>query len=245
MKIDCTIISPNCRPRMHDIDTITIHCMAGDLTVEQCGNLFQNPALEASSNYGIDSEGRIGLYVSEAYRSWCSSNKSNDDRAITVEVANDGGAPDWHVSNKAYNTLIELLADVCNRHHIPKLLWKADPNLIGQIELQNMTVHRWFAAKACPGDYLYYKHYDIANRVNQKLEEMRMTGDEILDKLTDEQAYKLLQKAQRHAATLTAPMWARKELNNAIEDGITDGTRPQAFVTRVEAAIMAERAAEK
>lgn len=245
MIIDCTILSPNCRVRTHTIDTITIHCMAGDLSVEQCGRLFQNPDLQASSNYGIDSQGRIGLYVPENYRSWCSSNRSNDDRAITIEVANDGGAPDWHVSSKAYNTLIELLVDICKRHNIPKLLWKADPNLIGQIDKQNMTVHRWFEAKACPGNYLFFHHYDIANKVNEKLEEGNMTGEQILSLLSDKEAYELIQKAQKYAATLPAPAWATTELAQAKENKITDATRPQAFVTRVEAAIMANRVKEK
>lgn len=243
MKIDCTIISPNCRPRLHDIDTITIHCMAGDLSVEQCGRMFANPALEASSNYGIDSNGRVGLYVPESYRSWCSSNRANDDRAVTIEVANNGGGPLWPVSDKAYATLIDLLVDICQRNDIPELLWHNDPYLIGQIERQNMTLHRWFENKACPGQWLVDHHFDIARRVNARLE-ADMTGAEIVAKLSDKEAYELLQKAQRHAATLTAPMWARKELNMAIEDGITDGTRPQALVTRVEAAIMAERAGE-
>lgn len=244
MKIDCTIISPNCRPRTHSIDTITIHCMAGDLSVEQCGRLFQNPDLQASSNYGIDSKGRIGLYVPESYRSWCSSNRANDDRAVTIEVANDGGGPLWHVSDKAYNALIDLLVDVCKRNDIPELRWHNDPYLIGQIDKQNMTVHRWFENKACPGQYLLDHHWDIANRVNARLEE-NMTGEQILAALTDEEAYQLIAKAQRHAATLPAPGWAEAELEKAKEYGITDGTRPQALVTRVEAAIMAERAAEK
>ena len=244
MKIDCTIISPNCRPRTHSIDTITIHCMAGDLSVEQCGRLFQNSDLQASSNYGIDSQGRVAIYVPESYRSWCSSNRANDDRAITIEVANDGPGPLWHVSEKAYNTLIDLLVDVCKRNGIPELRWHNDPYLVGQIDKQNMTVHRWFENKACPGQYLLDHHWDIANRVNARLEEDVMTGQEIVAALSDEEAYQLIAKAQRHAATLDAPSWAVDELAEAVEYGITDGTRPQALVTRVEAAIMAERAAE-
>ena len=240
MKIDCTIISPNCRPRTHAIDTITIHCMAGDLSVEQCGRLFQNPDLQASSNYGIDSKGRIGLYVPESYRSWCSSNRANDDRAITIEVANNGSGPLWPVSAKAYETLIELLVDICRRNNIPELRWHNDPYLVGQIDRQNMTLHRWFENKACPGQYLVDHHFDIARRVNARLEE-DMTGERIVALLSDKEAYELIQKAQRHAATLDAPGWAVDELAEAMDDGITDGTRPQALVTRVEAAIMAER----
>lgn len=166
-----TRISPNkTTPRNHKIDTITIHCMAGDLSVESCGNLFAKSSRQASSNYGIGSDGRIAMYVEEKDRSWCSSNKSNDHRAITIEVANDGGAETgWHISDKAYNALIALLVDICKRNDIKKLLWKADKSLIGKVDKQNMTVHRWFAAKACPGDYLYNLHDQIAKEVNEIL----------------------------------------------------------------------------
>ena len=139
--------------RTHAIDTITIHCMAGNLSVETCGNLFQRS--KSSSNYGIGSDGRIAMYVEEKDRSWASSSSSNDNRAVTIEVANDGGAPDWHVSDKAYKSLINLLVDICKRNNIKELKWKGDKKLIGQVDKQNMTVHRWFAAKTCPGDYLY------------------------------------------------------------------------------------------
>lgn len=154
--------------RTHTIDTITIHCMAGDLTVEQCGNVFQNR--EASSNYGIGSDGRIAMYVEECNGSWCSSNKSNDMRAVTIEVANDGGeSTGWHVSEKAMQALIELCTDICTRNGIDSLKWQADKSIIGQIDKQNMTVHRWFANKACPGKYLYSKHFYIAEEVNKRL----------------------------------------------------------------------------
>ncbi len=163
-------ISPNkTSPRNHKIDTITIHCMAGNLSVESCGNIFAPASRKASSNYGIGSDGRIAMYVEEKDRSWASSNAANDNRAITIEVANDGGAPDWHVSDKALNSLINLIADICKRNSIKELKWKADKSLIGQIDKQNMTVHRWFTNKACPGNYLYNKHTFIANEVNKKL----------------------------------------------------------------------------
>lgn len=164
-------ISPNrTSPRNHKIDTITIHCMAGNLSVETCGNLFADPSRKTSSNYGIGSDGRIAMYVEEKDRSWCTSDKANDNRAITIEVANDGGAnTGWHVSDKAYASLIKLLVDICKRNNIKKLLWRSDKSLIGQVDKQNMTVHRWFANKSCPGDYLYKLHYQIADEVNHKL----------------------------------------------------------------------------
>lgn len=168
--IDHTRLSPNkTSPRDHRIDTITIHCMAGNLSVEACGSLFAQTSKKASSNYGIGSDGRIALYVEEKDRSWCSSNAANDNRAVTIEVANDGGGPDWHVSDKAMASLIRLIADICKRNQIPELKWRADKSLIGQTDLQNMTVHRWFAAKSCPGDYLYRRHGYIADQVNHIL----------------------------------------------------------------------------
>ena len=168
--VEYTQISPNStNPRNHAIDTITIHCMAGNLSIETCGDVFAPSSASASSNYGIGTDGRVGMYVEEKNRSWCSSSTSNDHRAVTIEVANNGGEPDWPVSDKAYSALLDLVTDICKRNNIKKLLWKADKNLIGQIEKQNMTVHRWFAAKACPGDYLYNLHYDIAEKVNSRL----------------------------------------------------------------------------
>lgn len=173
--------------RTHVIDTVSIHCMAGNLSVETCGDLFQRK--EASSNYGIGSDGRIALYVDEANRSWCTSNAANDDRAVTIEVANTVAAEPWPVSDKAYAALIDLLEDICRRNGIKKLLWKGDKSLIGQVDKQNMTVHRWFAAKACPGDWLYSRHGQIAAMVNARLEaaeepevpeEEKMTYDEFL-----------------------------------------------------------------
>lgn len=168
-------ISPNkTTSRKHAIDTITIHCMAGDLSVEACGNLFASASKKASSNYGIGSDGRIALYVEEKDRSWCSSNAANDHRAVTIEVANDGGAPEWHVSDKAMSSLITLVADICKRNNIKELKWKADSSLIGQVDKQNMTVHRWFAPKACPGDYLFHKHAYIADEVNKMLQKEKV-----------------------------------------------------------------------
>ena len=164
-------ISPNRNsPRNHVIDTITIHCMAGNCSIETCGDIFYPTSRGASSNYGIGSDGRIAMYVEEKDRSWCSSSASNDNRAITIEVANDGGASTgWHVSDAAYKSLIDLCVDICKRNGIKELKWKGDKSLIGQVDKQNMTVHRWFANKSCPGDYLYNLHLKIAADVNARL----------------------------------------------------------------------------
>lgn len=167
--VDYIKISPNKTiNRNHAIDTVTIHCVVGQVTVERLGEIFAPTSRQASSNYGIGYDGRIGMYVEEKDRSWCSSSPSNDHRAITIEVASDTTDP-YAVTDKAYNALIDLLVDICQRNGIKQLLWKADKSLVGQVDKQNMTVHRWFAAKACPGNYLYSRHGQIADEVNKRL----------------------------------------------------------------------------
>ena len=169
--VSYTAISPfRTSPRNHAIDTITVHCMAGNLSVETCGNVFQRQGRNASSNYGIGSDGRIALYCPEKDRSWCSSNRANDMRAITIEVANDGGAPDWHVSDKAMESLVDLLTDICQRNGIPKLVFSANKaERVNHINGCNMTLHRDFAAKSCPGPFLVEKHPWLAEQVNARL----------------------------------------------------------------------------
>ena len=168
--VSYTKISPNKTvARKHAIDTVTIHCVVGQLTVETLGSIFADPARKASSNYGIGVDGRIGMYVEEKDRSWCTSNADNDNRAVTIEVASDTAHP-YAVNDRAYNALISLLADICMRNKIYKLIWKGDKSLIGQPDKQNMTVHRWFANKSCPGEYLYSRHAQIAAAVNERLQ---------------------------------------------------------------------------
>ena len=169
--VSYTKLSPNHSGRRTQcIDTITIHCVVGQCSVETLGDIFSKASRQASCNYGIGADGRIGMYVEEKNRSWCTSSRSNDQRAITIEVASDTKPP-YAVNSKAYAALINLVVDICKRNNIKKLLWKADKSLIGQVDKQNMTVHRWFANTECPGDYLYNKHAQIADEVNKKLGE--------------------------------------------------------------------------
>ena len=175
-----TKLSPNhSGKRTKKIDTITIHCMAGNCSVETCGNLFANSARQASSNYGIGTDGRIALYVDEANRSWCTSSNANDQRAVTIEVANNGGAPDWPVSAKAYAALLDLVTDICKRNGIKRLVWSTSKNdRVNHLNGCNMTVHRDYANKSCPGDYLYNRHGQIAAEVNKRLEAAKAGKDE-------------------------------------------------------------------
>lgn len=163
-------LSPNhSGQRNHTIDTITIHCVVGQCSVETLGNIFADSSREASSNYGVGYDGKIGLYVEERNRSWCSSNSENDNRAVTIEVASDTYAP-YRVNSKAYEATIKLVADICKRNGIKKLVWSTNKSdRMNRRKGCNMTVHRDYANKSCPGDYLYSKMGDISSKVNKLL----------------------------------------------------------------------------
>jgi len=156
------LLSPNFNPRNSDIDTITIHHVAGNLSVQAIGNIFQPRERQASSNYGVDTDGNIGLYVEEKNRAWTSSNPQNDHRAVTIEVANNSGAPNWTVSDKAYEATIELCTDICIRNSIPCLTYTGTPD-------GSLTRHNMFSATSCPGPFLQARFPDICNRVNENL----------------------------------------------------------------------------
>ena len=161
--VNYTKISPNKNsPRLKPIKKITVHHMAGNLSVETVGNIFASSTRDASSTYGIGTDGRVGMYVEEKDRAWTSSNADNDHQAITIEVANDGGAPDWHVSDTALNKLIDLCVDICKRNGIKSLNYTGD-------KTGNLTRHNMFAATACPGPYLQSKFPYIAAEVNKRL----------------------------------------------------------------------------
>lgn len=136
--------------------------MAGNLTVERCGNVFAARSRKASSNYGVGSDGRIGLYVEERNRAWTSSNAKNDYQAVTIEVANDGPGPQWHVSDKAIAATIDLCVDICERNHITALNYTGDAT-------GNLTRHNMFKNTNCPGPYLQSKFPYIAKEVNKRL----------------------------------------------------------------------------
>ena len=168
--VNYTKISPNkSSPRNHKISTVTIHCVVGQCSVETLGNVFAPASRQASSNYGIGYDGRIGMYVEEKDRSWCSSNAANDNRAITIEVASDTKEP-YAVNAKAYAALIDLLVDICKRNGIKELVWSTNKaDRVNHKNGCNMTVHRDYANKSCPGTYLYERHAQIASEVNKRL----------------------------------------------------------------------------
>lgn len=179
------ITSNKTSPRTHAIDTITIHCIVGQWTAKQGCDYFASTDRECSANYVVGKDGSIGLSVDEADRSWCSSNKANDHRAITIEVASDTTHP-YAVTDAAYNALIKLVADICQRNGIKKLVWSTNKNdRVNHLNGCNMTVHRDFANKACPGEYLYSRHGEIAEKVNTILNAAAATEQESSTATTD------------------------------------------------------------
>jgi len=168
-----TKLSPNnSGQRTHSIDRITPHCVVGQCTAEGLGDWFAKSSTQASSNYGIDKDGRVGMYVEEKNRSWCSSSNANDQRAITIECASDTTEP-YAFKDVVYQTLIKLCVDICKRNGKNKLLWLGDKDKTLSYEPKSgemiLTVHRWFANKSCPGNWMYARMSDLAEKVTAAL----------------------------------------------------------------------------
>ena len=168
-----TKLSPNhSGQRTHSIDRITPHCVVGQCSVETLGNIFYPTSRQASCNYGIGPDGRVGMYVEERNRSWCSSSNANDQRAVTIECASDTTEP-YAFKDIVYRTLIKLCVDICKRNGKTKLLWLGDKTkTLGYTPKPDemvLTVHRWFANKSCPGDWLYNRLGDLAAKVTAAL----------------------------------------------------------------------------
>lgn len=171
--VNCTVKSPNhSGKRTYRISRLTPHCVVGQLSAESIGGCFTSPSRQASCNYGIGYDGRICLIVDEDCRSWCSSSNSNDQRAVTIECASDKTAP-YAMKSAVYESLVDLCADICKRNGITKLLWLGSKEATLSYEPKAneavLTAHRWFANKSCPGDWLYSRYGDLANRVNARL----------------------------------------------------------------------------
>lgn len=177
--VNCTVYSPNhSGKRTHSIDTLTPHCVVGQLTAEAIGGCFPK-GREASCNYGIGKDGRVCLIVDESNRSWCSSSNSNDQRAITIECASDKSHP-YSMNAAVYEKLIQLCADICKRNGKTKVLWLGSKEkTLAYTPKSNemvLTAHRWFANKSCPGDWLYSRYGDLANRINTLLDSGNGSG---------------------------------------------------------------------
>lgn len=181
--VSYTQISPNRTKNRTSIERFTPHCYVGQVSVERMGKGWAtyHSSKGTSANYGIGNDGRIGLYVEEKDRAWTSSNRNNDMRAITVECASDKTTP-YAINDKVYASLVNLLEDVCRRNGKTKVLWFADKaKSLSYKPAANeivITVHRWFAAKSCPGDYIYSRLGLIADEVNKRLNSVDNSVDE-------------------------------------------------------------------
>lgn len=166
--IDYVYLSPIADfPREDAIQKITIHHMADTIGLERLGEIFSEGDRRSSSNYAIDVEGRVALYVEESNRAWTSSSPENDHQAVTIEVANDEIGGEWHVSGASYEALIRLCTDICLRNGIEALEYTGDAE-------GNLTIHKMFSDRTeCPGPYLEGKMPEIAAEVSRRLKILR------------------------------------------------------------------------
>lgn len=241
--VSYTKISPHrTSPRKGKIRGISIHTMAGPGSVEGCGEVFQTS--EASAHYGIGPDGRIGQYVQEEDRAWCCEDLV-DHEVVTIEVSSVQAYHEpYECTAKAYESLIDLCVDICQRNDIKKLIWKEGkqycPAFTGNWAVCNMVPHRYTTkkGKSCPGNYLFEKYGEIAERVNAQLkgEDDDMDINKMLSEMTNEQAYELVKKAEIHAATLPDDDWSQREgwWEKAQEAGVSDGSSPVRHMKRNE-----------
>ena len=205
--VSYTKLSPNhSGQRTHSIDRITPHCVVGQCSVETLGSIFLPTSRQASCNYGIGADGRVGMYVEEKNRSWCSSSAANDQRAITIECASDTAEP-YAFKDVVYSRLVELCTDICKRNGKTKLLWLGDKsktlNYAPKSDEMVLTVHRWFANKSCPGNWMYTRMDDLAEKVTAALGGMSTTQKQLYrvrktwpDSKSQKGAYNILANAK-------------------------------------------------
>lgn len=251
--VSYTKISPNRSSRKgNKIDMVIIHCVVGQASVEALGSRFAQSSVGASSNYGIGADGRIGMYVEESERAWCSGGTDSngnpirvngisgadiDRRAISIECACDAYAP-YKINDKVYASLIKLLADICERNGITELKWQGDKSLVGNVAKQNMAVHRWFAYKSCPGDYIYNLHPQIVKAVNAILE-----GDE---DMTQEKFNELANNWLNSLGEKSASNYAQDALSWGKSTGLLNGNEqgnqmPKGLLTREQFIVVLQR----
>ena len=197
--VNYTKLTKACNPRNQPISKITIHHWAGQSTLEAIGGYFGNVKNEASSNYAIDSEGRVAMYVEECNRAWTSSSAWNDHRAVTIEVEDCTGAPTWKITDAALSTLVELCVDICQRNNIPELKFTGDKN-------GSLTLHRFYAATDCPGAYIESKIPYICEVVNARLKKTTVTTNNTT-----------VYRVRKSWSDIKSQLGAFRDLNNAVE----------------------------
>ena len=231
------------------LNRISIHCFVGQVTAKRGVDYFATTDRQASCNYVVGFDGSIGLSVDEKDRSWCTSSADNDKQAITIEVASETVDP-YKVTDQAYDALIDLITDICVRNGKTKVIWienktqalayKPAPNEI------LLTVHRWFAPKECPGDYLFGRHARIAATVNARLNKTTVEEEE---EMTQEQFNQMMNNYLSELAKQPAT-WEQDACNWARQIGLmvgdaTGNQMPKKFCTRGEMAVMLKRLAEE
>lgn len=217
--VSYTKLSPNCtKPRNHAIDTITPHCVVGQLSAKATLNLAHFVEYSdngASCNYAIGTNGDIGLGVEEANRSWCTSNRDNDHRAITIECASDTKHP-YAMNSAVYASLVNLCVDICKRNGKKKLLWLGDKTKTLAYKPKSdemvLSAHRWFANKSCPGDWLYSRFGNLAEEVTEKLGATVSKPEAPAEKPT---TTKTLYRVRKSWADSKSQLGAYAVLNNA------------------------------
>lgn len=208
--VSYTQISPNRTKNRTSIERFTPHCYVGQVSVERMGKGWAtyHSTKGTSANYGIGNDGRIGLYVEEKDRAWTSSSRDNDMKAITVECASDKEHP-YTINDKVYASLVNLLEDICRRNGKTKVLWFADKEKsLSYKPAANeiiITVHRWFAAKSCPGEYIYNRLGQIADEVNKRLGSTKPPAEETVPLWqVVSGSYSNIENAKKQAAALRA-----------------------------------------
>ena len=222
--------------RTHAIDTITPHCVVGQMSADSLGHLFKDKTRQASCNYAIGFDGTIICIVPEEYRSWCTSSNSNDQRAITIECASDATHP-YAFNEKVWESLIKLSADIVQRYNMKSLRWMGTSEYIGRPSVQNVSCHRWFDNKSCPGDWFFNRISQYCSEVNGLVE---------VNEMTDAQFGEFMSRWLEKQGKKDVSNWAKEDVEWAkdrqimIGDGKGD-LHPQSFVTRQEMACFLKR----
>ena len=224
-----TKLSPNKTVMSNKKNThIVIHHMAGILTVEQCGNVFASSSRQASSNYGVDGKGHVGLYVDESNRAWTTGSREIDSKAVTIEVANDQTGGNWHVSDTALRKTIELCADICKRNGIAKLNYTGNKS-------GNLHMHQWYQNTSCiptnselltRNGWVKLSDIEVGDEVAcADLDNLNITFEEVYDKVPTRQQ----DTYTNHGLTATKdhrmvyriqsnPTWRIELFNKLLED---------------------------
>lgn len=228
--VSYTKLSPNhSGQRTRKIDRITPHCVVGQCSVERLGDIFPPASREASCNYGIGADGRVGMYVEEKNRSWCSSSNANDQRAVTIECASDGAEP-YAFRDVVYQSLITLCVDICKRNRKTKLLWLEDKDktlaYTPAPDEMVLTVHRWFANKSCPGNWMYARMGDLAEKVTAQLS---ASMDEEDDDMDINKFKELWREMRKELQDNDASAYSEEARKWAVDNGIICGGNSDEF----------------